>query len=118
MIKSFAFLMALYGYSAYSGSNENPQKSRIIEPGKVVEECFKLKKHQSVTFSFKTSDPVLFNLHYHYKQQTIYPIADQLTPEFKPTKFSAQSTQTYCLMWSNKQSSGVSLLYRFKTDAR
>lgn len=118
MIKTFAFLMALYGYSAYTGSNDAPQTSRTINSGDVLEECFKLKKHQSVTFSFRASDPVMFNLHYHHKQQTIYPIADQLTPEFKPTIFSAQSDQIYCLMWSNKQPTAISLNYRFKAAAR
>ncbi len=108
-MKAAIIIASLISCSAFALNNVS--KTAFIAANTIKEECLLLNKHQQLQFSFKSSDPVHFNIHYHTGKEVYYPIAEQLTPEFKPTVFSAPETQTYCLMWSNKQGSGVNLSY-------
>lgn len=108
----FVFLSML-GNLVYANSVELPvNNSTSLAPSKIHEACFLMQQQQQIEFSFESTDPLYFNIHYHTQDAVIYPIADQMTPTFKPTVFTAPVDQTYCLMWTNKQNSGVSLSYR------
>ncbi len=90
------------------------EEKRTLLSNKVYEKCFNLNKDEQIQFQFKADTPLLFNIHYHNDKEVIYPIAEQLTPEFKTTSFTAPETQHYCLMWSNPQQHDVAFEYRIK----
>ncbi len=120
MIKAFinnGFIASLIiaGNIALAESSINVEKKLSLASNKIKEACFYLQQNQQVIFSFKASDPIKFNIHYHIDKDIFYPIAEQLTPAFKPTTFTASSTQNYCLMWSNHQATPVSLSFNIQS---
>ncbi|WP_144395450.1 hypothetical protein [Pleionea sediminis] len=116
-MKSLYLLTAgLFSLNAAASITTLPVKDETsVASGKIHEVCFKLEQQQPIKFSFKASDPLLFNVHYHEGDNVIYPVGEQLTPEFKPTSFVAPVTQTYCLMWTNTQKNSVELTTEIKS---
>jgi hypothetical protein len=111
LIKGILLVTSVIGVYTHASSPIAKTETLILSPNKVKEACFDLHKNQQIQFSFKASDPVKFNIHYHNNQDVIYPIGEQLTPEFKPTLFTSNSSQHYCLMWANQQAVSVTLTY-------
>jgi len=75
--------------------------SHSIAPRKIAEECFRLAAGQSIAYAFESSSPVDFNIHFHKGDQAIYPVKiDQV--QRGEERFTAASTDDYCLMWTNR----------------
>lgn len=93
----------------------NLEEKLMLASNKIKEACFNLKQNEQIKYSFKASDPIKFNIHYHIDNEVFYPVADQLTPGFKTTTFAAPSTQHYCLMWSNPHKTTVTLGFNIRS---
>jgi hypothetical protein len=91
------------------------QEAIIIASSSFHEACDKLTAGQRIEYSFETSLPVDFNVHYHSKTAGIvYPVKeDNVTSSSGGLVADVQAI--YCCMWSNRQSAPVSLTYEFKT---
>jgi hypothetical protein len=88
------------------------ETSVTIKPSKLHEECMEMMPGDALLYSFKTSNPVDFNIHYHEAGNIIYPVS-QKNSSGEQGKFSAVKEQTYCLMWTNVQPKPVNLTYTF-----
>jgi hypothetical protein len=91
------------------------QEAVIIAPSSFHEACDKLTPGQQIKYSFETTLPVDFNVHYHSKTAGIvYPVKeDNVTSS--SGELTADVQAIYCCMWSNKQSAPISLTYEFTT---
>ena len=83
-----------------------------IKAGKIHEQCVELKQGAEVTYRFKASQPVPFNIHYHVgngkDEKVEYPVKiDKI--DAKDEVFRAPLDQHYCWMWSNKTDGVVSV---------
>jgi hypothetical protein len=86
-------------------------RSLNLRTGEVHESCHKLDDGVKLSYSFESSSPALFNIHYHQGKEIIYPVAEQIMMSNEGT-LSADSMQTYCLMWTNPQSQTLTLRYK------
>jgi len=72
-----------------------------VRPRGLAEECFKLAGGQSIGYAFASSAPVDFNIHFHRGNDVVYPVkADGA--QSAADRFTAPSTEEYCLMWTNR----------------
>jgi len=63
-----------------------------------------------VNFSFTSSKPVMFNVHYHEKHAKVYAVEQTLTDKFEGS-FVVQNESVYCCMWENDNPKYVTLTY-------
>jgi hypothetical protein len=89
------------------------QEEVIIASSSFYEACDKLSPRQQVEYSFKISQPVNFNVHYHTAEGIFYPVKKENIDSLSGV-FTAEAKATYCCMWTNTQSVPVSLTYDFK----
>lgn len=61
--------------------------------------CKEVKKGHKMTYSFKTDGPVDFNLHYHVKRDTFYPVKKGNVTEAEGV-YNSEVSNLYCLMWT------------------
>lgn len=90
-------LLALVGAppnenSWFSDRVENARREKVLAPGEVYEECMKLEKPQGLSYSYESSAPLDFNIHYHVGESVEYPIKKNANREFKGI-FRPTSTQ-------------------------
>ena len=96
----------------------------LIEPSRMYEECIELLPTHSMEYSFKTSKPVKFNIHYHREDHIHYPVfKDNITEWNGVLKVSEQHYYTeeqeyFCLMWENPHNESVSLTFECKIRDR
>ncbi|GAK57630.1 hypothetical protein U27_04597 [Candidatus Vecturithrix granuli] len=87
-----------------------------IKPGRIYEECLKMKQGEVLQFSFTSSKLIDFNIHYHQGENVVYPVNkkqvttlegeldyDELEDEAEP--------DTLCVMWKNPHDVYVNLNY-------
>lgn len=86
------------------------KKSETIKPSGIHEDCMELLPGQSLDYSFESSKPLNFNLHYHEDHNVVHGIMKDSVSSDKGT-FRCEKKQYYCLMWSNPGSEQVSLSY-------
>ena len=68
-------------------------------------------------YSFKTSEPVKFNIHYHAEKGYFYPVKKNevstlkgiLNPE--ELQYYSEEQEHFCLMWENPHNKSVSLTF-------
>ena len=77
------------------------ERAQSIAPGKFVEICENLAKDSAVTWQFKASTPLNFNVHFHQGKEVAFPEKRDGVSELKGT-LVAQSKEDYCWMWTNK----------------
>ncbi len=89
--------------------------STMIAPSKMYEECFELMPGQVLEYSFETSKPVSYNIHYHALDKEYYPVSETNVSS-DSGELSADSLEYYteeqeffCLMWENDNKEYVSL---------
>jgi hypothetical protein len=88
-----------------------------MNPSALHEECVELMPRDVLSYSFKASDPVDFNIHYHEETNIVYPVSKK-NSSGEEGKFYADKEQTYCLMWTNIQTKPVRLTYTFKVEKK
>ena len=95
--------VALAGAVAAQGVEKGVDKvfTHSVRPRGLAEECFKLAGGQSIGYAFASSAPVDFNIHFHRGNDVVYPVkADGA--QSAADRFTAPSTEEYCLMWTNR----------------
>ena len=89
---------------------DNRQQSITIAAGDFYEACGSWAPGERVTFSFTSSLPVLFNVHYHDNYSKRYAI-EQTLAENLDGSFIASTDDVYCCMWKNDNPGDVTLDY-------
>ena len=90
------------------------EEAIIIAPSSFYEACDKLTAGTTVKYSFQTTSPVNFNVHYHSKTEGIvYPVKEDSISSSNGDMV-AEVQAIYCCMWANKQSVPVSLTFDLK----
>lgn len=116
MLKIFITMLiaCLSGFfiSGCSSIPWNSQTAVTINPSKFHEDCIQLLPGDSLIYSFRTSDPVDFNIHYHENGKIFYPVSKKNVSD-KKGKYNSGEKQFYCLMWTNPQKAPVSLTYSY-----
>jgi hypothetical protein len=79
-----------------------------VKPKGIAEECFRLTADASIGYTFEASAPVDFNIHFHRGDIVEYPVrVDQAS--HGDDRFTAGSTEEYCLMWTNRTAQPVTI---------
>ena len=81
-----------------------------IATGDFFEACDKWTPGDRVSFSFTSSKPVMFDVHYHAKTSKIYPIEKTLRDTFEGS-FVVQTEDIHCCMWQNNNPDYITLTY-------
>ena len=111
----FAVLAALFisGCATKEGGDTHSDikgKKITISTGDWYEACDKWTPGDKVNFSFKSSKPVMFNVHFHEKTAKKYAVEDVLVDEYGGS-FVVQSDEIYCCMWKNDNPKYVTMTY-------
>jgi hypothetical protein len=94
------------------------EHSSNVAPGRFVELCGKLAAGDQVRWSFTSSAPSDFNIHYHLsKSEVVYPARTKAVQQAQDT-LAVTLAQDYCWMWSNKGSAALQLKARLERVAR
>lgn len=71
-----------------------------IAAGKFDEHCVKLAAGEVISYRFKSSAPLDFNIHHHRGNEVLYPVRHAQVRKLAGT-FRAPAADDYCLMWEN-----------------
>ena len=82
-----------------------------LAPGAFDEMCFELDANQSMRYAFDADAPLDFNLHWHRGEVVLYPIRSAAVARLAGVFHSPQK-QAYCLMWTNRARTALSLRAR------
>lgn len=77
------------------------ERTHNIAPGKFVEFCENLPKDSAVTWQFKASAPLNFNIHFHQGKEVAFAEKQDSVSKLQGT-LVAQSDEDYCWMWTNR----------------
>lgn len=83
------------------------RKRTMIEPSRAYEECIELQHGQKMRYSFRTSGPVDFNIHYHGEDTVHYPVSRNDITSWRGTlnvneqEYYTDEQEYFCLMWEN-----------------
>jgi len=91
--------------------------SAVVVPGDDFELCTGLEKGQSIEYEFNASRPLIFNLHYHVKEQVSYPVRSSLAIS-KQSTYLAEKSMEYCLMWTNYGKTTAKLYVTYQISSR
>jgi hypothetical protein len=106
---AFAAIVAAGDVVAQDGARSF---SHAVSPRGFAEECFELAGGKSIGYGFESSAPVDFNIHFHRGNDVVYPArADAVRRADE--RFTAPSTEEFCLMWTNRAPERVTVKGRF-----
>ena len=97
-------------------SQAGPMSQTVgIGPGGFHESCEdEWKVGDTIKCSFTSSNPVVFNVHYHdAKDVKHYSVEDILTDDFSDS-FTVQNNDVHCGMWQNNSGTFVKLTYEIE----
>ncbi|MCO7225372.1 hypothetical protein [Pleionea sp. CnH1-48] len=114
-VPAYLTLLLLGSTLTTPAHSTNKEKRVAIDSSLNYKRCFLLQKHQQLTVSFKTSDPINFRITYNDKQGMNTLLSMPLLNEIKPTPFTLPMTTTYCLHWHNPQAFKIHLRYHLKS---
>jgi FKBP-type peptidyl-prolyl cis-trans isomerase 2 len=89
------------------------QHQASIAAGKFVEICGKLPAAATVHWSFTTTAPVDFNVHYHAGKNVVFPLKLSAVVNGKDI-LDVKLEQDYCWMWINKSAAATALSVRLQ----
>ena len=81
------------------------------------EECLKLLQENEVVYSFESSHPLTFDIHYHDGTQIVDAFAKKTIAALEAT-LKPEIVQEYCMTWSNHQPQAVQLKYQFQINVK
>ena len=79
-----------------------------LAPAKFAEVCGRLTKGESIAWSFKSGQPLNFNIHYHEGKNVVFPVKKDRIAELDG-ELQVSVDQDYCWMWENPGGGGVTL---------
>ncbi len=82
--------------------------------GKTIEICGPLKAGVAIDWSFKNSAPLNFNIHFHKGEEVSYPVQQKGASNLAQ-KFTPDTAQDYCWMWTNRSLQAVKLNVELST---
>ena len=82
-----------------------------IRPRGIAEQCFNLASGATVGYAFEASAPVDFNVHFHRGKDVEYPV-QRTDVRAADERFTASSTEEFCLMWTNRGAAVVTVTGR------
>ncbi|MBL8277985.1 hypothetical protein [Roseateles saccharophilus] len=86
------------------------EHSATVAAGKFVEICSKLTKGQALPWTFKSDQPMQFNIHYHEDKKVEFPAKLQSATSAE-ARLEVPIDQHYCWMWANKGSTDAQLTF-------
>ena len=84
-----------------------------ISTGDFHEFCEMWEVGDTVKFSFTSTKPVMFNVHYHVGHEKQYAIKDVLVDDFSGN-FVVQNKEIHCGLWQNDNDKYVKLTYEME----
>ncbi len=120
---SFALLLAVALMAAGCAGNriqppESPKKAETsINPTQSFEDCIEMTKGNSMLYSFKSSAPLNFNIHFHEGEAISYPVERKNTSA-EEGEFLPDRKQYYCMMWTNIGSEAVKVEYSYNVKKK
>lgn len=84
------------------------EHAQILAPGQFAEVCGRLGKGRAIAWSFKSSQPTVFNIHYHEGCKVEYPARFEGARSAEGLLMPALD-QDYCWMWSNPTGASAEL---------
>ena len=81
-----------------------------VPTGEFHEFCDTWEPGDNLKFTFTSTKPVLFNVHYHTAYDKLYPIKEILVDEFSGS-FIVQTKDVHCAMWTNKNDNFVKVTF-------
>lgn len=97
--------------------NAKDKTTETIKPSGVHEDCMELLKGQTLDYSFDSSKPLNFNIHYHESGGVFYVIKKDGISSDRGT-YNAEKKQYYCFMWTNPSSEPVTLKYDYSVKTK
>ncbi len=91
-------------------------RGQVLHPYDTHEDCFHLEPGDRLDYTFESSEPVDFNLHYHEGAAVVMPLAREKTLNDAGV-FAPSLAQDYCLMWE-AGAAGAVLDYRLRWRPR
>ena len=86
------------------------QTSTVLQPGQSHEDCIELTESNVLTYTFTSSAPVDFNIHYHEGDKVTYPVQkSNITSD--TGSFTPDRKAVYCLMWTNNGTEPANISY-------
>lgn len=73
-------------------------RGQALAPFAIHEECLRLEPGDRTDFTFESSEPVDFNVHYHEGKTIVMPLVREKT-RGDAAVFAPALAQDYCLMW-------------------
>ena len=86
-----------------------------IATGDFYEACDRWTPGDKVSFSFASSAPVMFNVHYHTQEGVKYAIEQTMTDKLDGS-FIVQTDDIHCGMWKNMNDDFVTLTYDMNVE--
>ena len=105
---------------ATAGMRKTDEMEETVAPGRSYEECFGLYMGQTLDYSFTSSNPLDFNIHYHAAEGVKFPIEEKNTRTQKGTfvcneqKYYEEDNEAFCMMWENHGEAFVNLKLKYK----
>jgi hypothetical protein len=106
-----------------TGKMDLPEVTAKIKPHRIYEECIQTMPNQLIEYTFQSSRPVDFNIHYHRDGEIFYPVLEQaaVTAEGDLNCHQAMAEMTgpsenpeyFCLMWENPHNRSVDLYFDY-----
>ncbi|MDX1775237.1 MAG: hypothetical protein R3297_01505 [Desulfobulbales bacterium] len=113
-----AAMMLLTGCAGKDGPGAHADikgKKITVASGDFFEACDKWEPGDKVNFSFTSSKPVMFNVHYHEKHGKFYAIKDQMIDKLD-SSFIVQSKNIHCCFWKNNNDKYVTITYDMSVE--
>jgi hypothetical protein len=107
MQRLLALLCALAAWNTCADTPDTPDPlgativAADLAPGKIHEACLRLDAGEKRRYSWKSSAPLDFNIHYHRGDEVFYPVKRQRM-RGDGGAFTAKSGEDYCWMWTGK----------------
>jgi hypothetical protein len=103
--------------SACAGASLTPDAPKavtahVLAPRALHEECARLAPGDRVDYTFESTEPVAFNIHYHQGNAVVMPISRDAT-RADAGVFTSSLAQDYCLTWE-AGSAGARIDYRIR----
>lgn len=84
-----------------------------LDPSGHHELCKRIRPDQKFVYSFESSGPVNFNVHYHRGKEVSYPVSEEKISTSKGY-YSPKKEKIFCLMWTNPQPESVNLSFKYR----
>ncbi|MBI4825429.1 MAG: hypothetical protein HY807_03275 [Nitrospirae bacterium] len=113
------FLAFLFIAVSCATTGERSELEEMIQPYRSYEECFELKRGETLEYSFTSSRPLDFNIHYHAMDGLHYPVKERNIRSRKGTlvcdeqKYYTEDQESFCMMWENKEEAFISLNVKY-----